>query len=184
MSADGGLPIVKHLAEANPEVTFQPTECDPHLVGRVSKACAAVHNIAPGLVLNALSPDDWAGVRSHLAGSTVNGVVMQNILHIAPADVTTAIFQQLSPSAETPLLNPTTGWISIYGPFIDEGQFGSEADKAFDEHIRGRSFQLGLRDISRFVVPEAERWGFELAQRLPMPKGNTTLVFRPSLPVR
>jgi hypothetical protein len=72
----------QHLADANPDVTFQPTECDPHLVARVSQLCADVPNILSGLVLNVLSHDDWAGIRSQLAGSTFDGVFMQNILHI------------------------------------------------------------------------------------------------------
>ena len=44
--------------------------------------------------------------------------------------MTTAIFERLSPEVETPLLDPTTGWVSISGPFIDNGKHASEADKA------------------------------------------------------
>lgn len=54
----------------------------------------------------------------------------ENLLHIAPPQVTISLFEQLSSLKRPPLLSPTRGFILIYGAFIDNDEFFSEGDKA------------------------------------------------------
>lgn len=70
------------------------------------------------------------------------------------------------------------GWIAVYGAFNENGGYTSEGNRKFDEEIKGRNPEFGLRDVQGEVVPLAERHGFELRERIEMPAGNLFLIFR------
>lgn len=56
--------------------------------------------------------------------------VVENLLHVAPSECTSAIFQNLSAASPLGLLDKQAGWIAIYGAFIEDGKFFSDSDRA------------------------------------------------------
>ncbi|CED84394.1 Protein of unknown function DUF938 [Phaffia rhodozyma] len=177
---------VEHFASAHPTLEFQPTECDPYLVSEIDRDLQGTPNVRKAKLLDVLNRFDWKALKVNrskdgLSGEVVfSGVVIENLLHVAPPECTTAIFQALSPASPLSLLDKHQGWIAIYGAFVEDGQYLGENDRAFDAHIKSQSPYFGLRDIARFVLPEAERNGFLLVERLSMPRGNTLLLFKPN----
>lgn len=69
------------------------------------------------------------------------------------------------------------GYFFLYGPFNDHGQFTSESNRQFDQHLRGRHSHMGLRNLQDLAAM-AEDTGMSLYRNLEMPANNRLLVFR------
>ena len=71
----------------------------------------------------------------------------------------------------------TRGRVLItYGPYAIEGDFQAESNLAFDQSLRTRNPEWGIRDLAD-LVPLAGTHGFSLAERIAMPANNHSLVF-------
>ena len=77
---------------------------------------------------------------------------------------------------------PRTGLLVTYGPYREGGAHTSPGNEAFDRSLRERRPEWGIRDIESELVPRAETAGLRLAERVPMPANNLTLVWRPHTP--
>ena len=103
--------------------------------------------------------------------STLNAVVCVNLLHISPPHCTDALLE------ESALLLPSGAPLIIYGPFMRNGAHTSASNAAFDQSLRQRNTQWGLRDLNT-VTSLAASSGFKLDAVVPMPANNLTLVLR------
>lgn len=70
---------------------------------------------------------------------------------------------------------PLGGLMVIYGPVNRQGRFTSASNKAFDQRIRARDSQSGIRDIA-WLTALAGEVGLTLQQDLTMPANNCLLV--------
>lgn len=68
-------------------------------------------------------------------------------------------------------------YIFFYGPFNYDGQFTSESNFAFDQMLRARDPNSGIRDFSdiKYIL---ESKGFEFINDHKMPANNRLLVFK------
>ena len=103
--------------------------------------------------------------------TSLNAVVCINLLHISPAPCTEAVLE------ESALLLPSGAPLIIYGPFMRNGAHTSASNAAFDQSLRQRNTQWGLRDLNT-VTSLAASSGFKLDAVVPMPANNLTLVLR------
>ena len=83
----------------------------------------------------------------------VKAVVCINLLHISPASCTDAVLE------ESALLLPSGAPLIIYGPFRRNGAHTSASNAAFDQSLRERNHQWGLRELNH-VTAIAAKAGF------------------------
>ena len=102
--------------------------------------------------------------------STLKTVVCINLLHISPASCTDALIE------ESALLLPSGASLIIYGPFMRNGAHTSASNAAFDQSLRERNDEWGLRDVNAFTSIAANA-GFQIDDVIPMPANNLTIVF-------
>ena len=100
-----------------------------------------------------------------------DALVCINMIHISPWAATVALFEGaarvLAPGA--PMLT--------YGPYIMHGDFGAESNIDFDQSLKSRNPEWGLREVDD-VTRTAMILGFTLDEIVPMPANNLSLVFR------
>ena len=101
----------------------------------------------------------------------VKAVVCINLLHISPASCTDAVLE------ESALLLPSGAHLIIYGPFRRNGAHTSASNAAFDQSLRERNHQWGLRELNQ-VTAIAAKAGFNNENVFSMPANNLTLVFQ------
>ena len=101
----------------------------------------------------------------------VKAVVCINLLHISPASCTDAVLE------ESALLLPGGAPLIVYGPFMRNGAHTSASNAAFDQSLRERNHQWGLRDLNQ-VTAIADKAGFKTENVVSMPANNLSLVFQ------
>ena len=101
--------------------------------------------------------------------SALKAVVCINLLHISPASCTDALLE------ESALLLPSGASLIIYGPFMRNGAHTSASNAAFDQSLKDRNPQWGLRELNQ-VTAIATKTGFKLDEVASMPANNLTLV--------
>ena len=106
-----------------------------------------------------------------LAGKRVNAIVCCNMIHIA----LWAACQGLIAGAGR-VLQPG-GILFLYGPFKIHGHHTARSNQEFDAWLRGQNPEWGIRDIGD-VRALATEHGLTLAETVPMPANNLSVVFR------
>jgi hypothetical protein len=155
------------FAAALPHLLWQPT--DPDETARMSikayVADAGLPNLKDPLALDARD-ERWPV-------AAADAMVCINMIHISPWASTVGLFK----GAGRTLAAGRT--LVTYGPYAIDGDFQSESNLAFDQSLRARNAQWGVRDL-KDILPLAEANGLALAERIPMPANNHTLVFTKS----
>ena len=103
--------------------------------------------------------------------SALKAVVCINLLHISPASCTDAVLE------ESALLLSSGAPLIIYGPFMRNGAHTSASNAAFDQSLRERNHQWGLRELNH-VTAIAAKAGFKTENVVSMPANNLSLVFQ------
>ncbi|MEA3038159.1 MAG: hypothetical protein QOE79_672 [Sphingomonadales bacterium] len=154
-----------HFARLFPALTWQPTDRDSEALASIAawREEAGLANLLAPLRLDAAAPD-WP-----VAGA--DAVVCINMAHISPWEATVGLMRGagrlLAPGA--PLV--------LYGAYIREGVPTAPSNLAFDESLKARNPQWGLRTLEA-VRAEAERNGLVFERLFQMPANNLTVVFR------
>jgi SAM-dependent methyltransferase len=165
--ASGTGEHVVHFAKGLPGWRFQPTEFDE--ISRQSVrawiAYEGLANIAAPITLDARA-DVW-GVE---AASSLDAILSLNMIHIAPWAAAVGLFRGAGR-----LLKPG-GLLLLYGPFQENGVHNAPSNAAFDESLRARDPDWGVRDIADLQRLGAEN-GLTLRERQAMPANNQILVF-------
>ena len=167
--ASGSGEHAVHFAAALPQLTWQPTDPDPEARDSIAayRAAAQLPNLMPPLALDATSPT-WPVTQA-------DAMVAINMIHIAPW----AAAEGLMAGAER--LLPGGGVLFLYGPFRERGQHTAPSNAAFDESLRTRNREWGVRDLDE-VAALASQHGFALEERVAMPANNLSVVFRRRTP--
>jgi len=93
------------------------------------------------------------------------------MIHISPWVVTEGLMRGASRVLRS------GGILFIYGPYKIDGRHTAPSNKDFDASLRARNVEWGIRDLSD-VTHLAARRGFALAETVPMPANNLSVVFR------
>lgn len=94
-----------------------------------------------------------------------------NSLHIMPFAAVQAFFSRLAKDAPADMV------LAIYGPFNYNGQYTSDSNARFDQWLRDRDSQSGIRDFE--VIDQLARdAGFTLQRDCDMPANNRLLVWQ------
>jgi hypothetical protein len=154
-----------HFAAALPHLTWQPTDPDAQARTSIAANAAAtgLTNLLPPLELDASAPV-WPVTRA-------DALVSINMIHISPWGAT----QGLMAGAARVL--PAGAPLYLYGPYRRHGQHTAPSNAAFDESLRARDPEWGVRDLDE-VVALAAGHGLALQRSVAMPANNLSVIFR------
>jgi SAM-dependent methyltransferase len=154
-----------HFATALSHLTWQPTDQDEQALNSIAahRAASGLPNLLVPLRLDAAAPD-WPVERA-------NAVMAINMIHISPWRAT----QGLMDGAGRIL--PPGGVLYVYGAYRENGVHTAPSNEAFDQDLRSRNSEWGIRDLEE-VVNLAGNHRLELVERIPMPANNLSLLFQ------
>jgi len=167
--ASGFGEAISYFANSHRDVVFTPTDPQVPCIHRLRELAAAHRNMTPPLKLNIFSPSHWKKAE---AEGPFDGILCFNLLHLIPWHGTGILLDQASR-----LLEEEKGFLAIYGPFLREGAFMSEPDRQFDQDIRSRDEEWGLRDLEE-VTRWASEFNFKKEEVREMRAGNWMLILR------
>lgn len=154
------------FAGALPGLDWTPS--DPSSQARASigawAAAADLPNLRPPLALDVLDPSTWPD-------GPVQAVVCINMIHISPWAATEALM------ALAGRMLPPGGLLALYGPYREAEVPLAPSNAAFDESLKSRDPDWGLRDRDA-VAAAAKAQGLALTLRVAMPANNLMLLFR------
>lgn len=156
------------FAAAMPSLTWLPTDPDP-----ASRASTASWIRFRGLG-NILAPRDLDASSARWGVEELapfDAVLSINMVHIAPWAAAVGLF-----SGAGRLLR-NGGLLVLYGPFMHNGIHNAPSNAAFDQSLKTRNADWGLRDIADLECIAREA-GLRLDETVEMPANNTLLVFR------
>jgi hypothetical protein len=128
-------------------------------------AAGGLSNVRPPLAID-LTQRPWPV-------AAADAIVCINVIHISPWEATLALM------AGAGMLLPAGGVLVTYGPYRRGGAHTSPSNAAFDASLRARNPRWGVRDIDELAQAAANE-GLVLAEAVPMPANNFTLVWRKS----
>lgn len=163
--ASGTGQHILHFAQALPRLAWQPS--DPEVIHRaaIQERIDAIKlaNLAPPLVLDVLDRP-WPVGR-------VDAIICINMIHIAPWPAALALLQ------EAGKLLPAGGVLYLYGPYRRKGHITAPSNDAFDEDLRRRNPEWGVRNLED-VAEHAREHGLLLDEVVAMPANNLSVIFR------
>jgi SAM-dependent methyltransferase len=163
--ASGSGEHAAYFAKSLPAVSWQPTDPEAKALASVAahRAAADLPNLLAPLRLDTISAL-WPIERA-------DALVCINMIHIAPW----AVSEALMAGAKRTL--PAAGVLYLYGPYQIDGHHTAPSNQEFDAWLRTQNPQWGVRDLGA-VTDLAARHGLALAETVPMPANNFSIVFR------
>ena len=163
--ASGSGQHVAHFAAAFPGLSWQPS--DPDAGARASiallSADTGLGNIAPPLTLDTTAAA-WPIERA-------DAIVAINMVHPSPWPATLGLL------AGAARLLPAGAPLYLYGPYRRDGHDLAESNRAFDDYLRQRNPEWGIRRLETVAEAAAES-GLDLAEVTEMPANNLSVVFQ------
>jgi hypothetical protein len=155
-----------HFASALPDLQWQPTDADAGALASIAawRQQACLNNLLPPLRLDSAHPEAWPVTRA-------DAVVAINMIHISPWSATAGLFYGAARAL------PAGGGLFLYGPFFESGLPAAPSNIAFDQSLKRRNSDWGIRRSDDLIV-QGEMNGLRLSERIPMPANNLVLVFR------
>lgn len=164
--ASGSGEHTVHFARASgSELVYQPS--DPDRLARASidawTAASGLANIRPAIALDAAA-DVWPIERADV-------VVCINMIHISPWSSAVGLMRGAG------RVLPASGLLFLYGPYRREGRHTAPSNEAFDQDLRRRNPEWGVRDLDD-VADLAGGAGFGPPDIAQMPANNLSVLFR------
>jgi len=156
------------FAGSFPGIEWQPSDPVPDARKSIAawRVQSGLGNIQPPLALDMMDADWHTDLET-----TFDAIIAINMLHISPWEATCGLMRG------TGILLGAEGFLYVYGPFMREGKHTAESNASFDVWLKDNNADWGVRDIAD-VAAEAETCGLKLADIIPMPANNFSLVFR------
>ncbi|MGB0722263.1 MAG: DUF938 domain-containing protein [Gammaproteobacteria bacterium] len=159
-----------HFAAHLPHLRWLPTDLEENLEGiRAWVDEAGLENIDEPRALDAADPD-W-GRRLAEENITRDAVYTANTFHIMSWPEVCACIdgcgQAVAPG----------GLVAVYGPFNYGGRFTSESNARFDDWLKARDPESGIRDFDALSARFADA-DFALERDYEMPVNNRILLWR------
>jgi SAM-dependent methyltransferase len=163
--ASGGGEHAAYFAQNLPGLRWQPTDANSEMFESI-----AAHRAAAG-VANLLEPFHLDVTSERWPIERADAMVCCNMIHISPWATT----EGLIAGAERTLARD--GLLYLYGPYKIDGRHTAPSNEDFDASLRARNPLWGVRDLTE-VSSLAKRHGFALAETVPMPANNLSVIFR------
>lgn len=152
------------FARRFPDLEWQPSDIDPAAIASIE----AWRHEGPDNLFAPLEIDtsaaDWPVDRA-------DAVLSVNMAHISPFKATLGLLDGAA------RLLPEGGPLIFYGPWLADDIETAPSNLAFDESLKSRDSQWGLRRVED-VAAQAARRGLVYVDRREMPANNLMLLFR------
>jgi SAM-dependent methyltransferase len=154
-----------HFAERYPQLQWQPSDLHPDALAsiRAWRSASGPANVREPIVLDAASPD-WPIDHA-------DAVLSINMVHISPWRAGLGLI------AGAARVLPPGGPLILYGPWLKDDIPTAPSNLAFDQDLRYRDPEWGLRRVEEFAAAAKER-GLELRETRAMPANNLMLLLR------
>jgi hypothetical protein len=145
---------------------WQPSEASAGALADIDAHTDGVEisRVHPAILLDA-SRAEWP-IRSAKA------VFCCNMIHIAPWNAAEGLF------AGSSRILADAAPLVLYGPFKRHGMHTAPSNQSFDDELRARNPDWGVRCLETEIMPLAEKSGFALDEVVAMPANNLTVIFR------
>lgn len=153
------------FARAFPHLLWQPTDADP-----VSLRSVDAWRSADG-ISNLLAPVHLDASSAHWPVEAARAILCINMVHISPWTATRGLL-----AGACRLLGEGQP-LYLYGAYRQEGVETAASNEAFDQSLKARNPEWGLRNLEDLVA-EAGRHGLGLDNVVPMPANNLSVIFR------
>ncbi|PAX09475.1 DUF938 domain-containing protein [Sphingomonas lenta] len=145
-----------------PALEWQPSDPDGQALASITAWCEGLPNVRPPIALDAAG--EWPVERA-------DAVLCINMVHISPWAATLGLL-----AGATRLL-PAGAPLYLYGPYRRADVPTAPSNEAFDQSLRMRNPEWGLRDLEE-VTRVAEQAGFTFERLVEMPANNLSVVYR------
>jgi SAM-dependent methyltransferase len=163
--ASGTGEHILHFAQEFPRLLWQPSDPEPAALRSIEawRADSGLFNLLPAVSLDARAAQ-WPVPQA-------DAVLCINMIHISPWPATLGLLRGAGRLLEAgaPLY--------LYGPYRRDGVETAPSNEAFDESLRARNPEWGLRELEA-VEAEAGTHGLQLDRIVEMPANNLSVVFR------
>ena len=153
------------LARQFPALDWQPSDVDLEALASVDAwaAEAAVANLRPAIALDA--------AQANWPIAAADAVLCVNMVHISLWSAAVGLFTGAGRilTSGAPLV--------LYGPFIEPGRETAPSNLAFDQSLKQRNSEWGLRSTADLDALAADH-GLRRTARYAMPANNLVLVYR------
>ncbi len=102
--------------------------------------------------------------------ASLTAIININMIHISPWSATLGLM------AGARALLPPGGILYLYGPYQQKGEHTAPSNEAFDEMLKARDPNWGVRHLEEVVVA-ANNHGLRWQQTIMMPANNLSVVF-------
>ncbi len=149
--------------------TWQPSDPDPNC----RESILAWAKRKDSKILPPLSIDVQAESWGISEGEEYDAIVCINMIHITPFSCVEGLLKNAS------RMLAKNNLLFLYGPFKRSGEHISESNQRFDEDLRRRDSEWGIRDVE-IIISRADREGLALTEVIEMPQHNLSVIFKRS----
>lgn len=163
--ASGTGEHILHFAREFPKLLWQPTDPEPTALRSIEawRAESGLFNLLPAASLDARAAD-WPVPEA-------DALLCINMVHISPWSATAGLLRGAG------RLLTEGAPLCLYGPYRRAGVETAQGNEAFDESLKARDPEWGLRALED-VAALAETHGLRLERVVEMPANNISAVFR------
>jgi hypothetical protein len=162
--ASGSGQHAVYFAREMPRWTFQPSDMDSENLAsiRAYQEESGLDNLRRPIVIDVRQ-------RTWDVGQ-VDAIFNANMIHISAWECAEGLLGGVGKSLRT------AGVFALYGPFKLGGDHTAPSNAAFDDSLRARNPDWGVRDVE-VIADLADSHGLSLRERVEMPANNQMLVF-------
>lgn len=153
------------FAERFPALEWQPSDLHPEALSSIEswRESAARPNVRSPIVIDAAS-HDWPVERA-------DAMLSINMVHISPWNSALGLLD-----GAARILSPGSPLI-LYGPWLKDDVPTAQSNLDFDDNLKRRDAEWGLRRVEDFAAAAKER-GIELVEIRSMPANNMMLLLQ------
>ena len=163
--ASGTGEHVLHFAQEFPRLLWQPSDPEPASLRSIEawREDSGLFNLLPATSLDARAAE-WPV-------PAADAILCINMIHISPWSATVGLMRGAG------RLLAEGAPLYLYGPYRRDGVETAPSNEAFDESLRERDPEWGLRELEA-VEEEAGKQGLRLDRIVEMPANNLSAIFR------
>lgn len=158
-----------YIAPNYPNLTFQPSEYDRHMLSQIQLYIndCPTKNVKQPIHIDITKPiENWG-----LDIKNYDYIININMIHISPYICAQSLFRHAGV-----LLNKD-GLLITYGPYAINGVLTPKSNVDFDRFLRQQNPEWGVRDISD-LEKEAQKSGIKLEIIHDMPANNKCIIWK------
>lgn len=154
---------------------------DPDATARASIAAwrddCPTDNLYPPIALDVRDPvwsveqDELPEALQGFEKGEIGAIANINMIHIAPWSACLGLM------AGAGRILPPNGILYLYGPYKQNGKHTAASNEAFDQSLRARNSEWGVRDLDE-VIAVAQTQNLSLLKVVSMPANNLSVIFK------